>query len=194
MGGAPVANSWKTNLTASLEAAEVNGRGQGQCQDSFSHLWEAVLCPLVPLHLIRATQPQFPLRSGMLPPSRGGFLGPVRLCHPTSKWHLCPEDLLGSTWGRRRMSGRVVPRGPVGDRSGWTSPVPELGGRAFPWLSWVFVGQQGRPRMGRWVLRGVTSSPWVPSSTSGVDPAAVPGVRMGRNRQSRKHLTHPGSG
>lgn len=115
-----MANSWKTNLTASLEAAEVNGRSQGQWQDSFSHLWdlwEAVLCPLAPLHLIRATQPQFPLRSGVLPPSQGGFLGPVRLCHPASKWDLCHEDLLGSTWGRKRMSVRVVPRGLVGDRS-----------------------------------------------------------------------------
>lgn len=56
------------------------------------------------------------------------------------------------------------------------------------------AGQQGHLRMGRWMLRGVTSSPWVPGSTSGVDPAAVPGVRMGRNRPSRKHLTHPGSG
>lgn len=153
-------------------------------------------CPVSP----RASPPHQSYPASVSPPQwdaptiRGGFLGPVRLCHPTSKWHLCPEDLLGSTWGRRRMSGRVVPRGSVGDRSSWTSPVPELGGRAFPWLSWVFVGQQGHPRMGRWVLRGVTSSPWVPSSTSGVDPAAVPGVRMGRNRQSRKHLTHPGSG
>lgn len=73
-----MANSWKTNLTASLEAAEVNGRSQGQCQDSFSHLldlWEATLCPLAPLHLLRATQPQFPLHRGMLPPSEGDSWG-----------------------------------------------------------------------------------------------------------------------
>lgn len=86
------------------------------------------------------------------------------------------------------MSGR--------DRSSWMSPVPELEGSIF--LAELgfsgAVGQRGHLRMGQWMLRGVTSSPCVPSSTSGVDPAAVPGVRMGRNRPSRNHLTHAGSG
>lgn len=56
------------------------------------------------------------------------------------------------------------------------------------------VGQRGHLRMGRWMLHGVTSSPSMPGSTSGVDPAAVLGLRMGRNQPSRKHLTQPGSG
>lgn len=41
------------------------------------------------------------------------------------------------------------------------------------------VGQRGHLRMGQWMLHGVTSSPRVPSSTSSMDPAAVPGLRMG---------------
>lgn len=138
-------------------------------------LGEAILSPCSS-PLIRAAQPQFPLPRGMFPPSQGGFLGPVRLCHLASDplWDLCPKDPLGLF---NTGSGR--------DRSSWMSPVPELEGRA----EMVLVGLWGSGVTRGWVS-GVTSSPRVPSSTS----SCWPGAEDGEEPAEQETSDSPGFG
>lgn len=102
----------------------------------------------------------------MLPPCQGGFWG-VRLCHPQRD--LCPA--------------------PCGFNGAGTGELELQWGR----------GAAGSPEDGLWMLRGhflAISARLHLRRGSGCWPGAEdgeePGLRMGRNRPSRNHLTQPG--
>lgn len=57
--------------------------------------------------------------------------------------------------GRRMLSGRDGAAGYLQFQN-WEA-------ERFSWLNWVLVGLWGHLRMGRWMLRGVTSSPSMPT-------------------------------